>query len=170
MVTETDIAAVKDRIITILKNATTGTTPLWQDNHENGFQDITLGVPTYAMYEGLTYPRCFVTNDDDLEDDKPFGPITNSSAGASEHTYRFKIIILDQQEDSEAVERSLDAYYKRIKEVLKANVKLGTASDPSTGQLATWSWPIKGKSFSAQFSGRPIDGRILIFAVKTHTN
>lgn len=161
MVTEVNFTTLKDYIITILKaNAT-----LWNvgSNGAGGtFTKIERGLPNNNRFEGLSYPICFVTNDDKLETDKPFGPVTANVVGASEHTVNLKIIFFDLAGDGQATEDSLDAFHKTIKEVLK--------SDNNLGGNCTWSYPISSESFSLQYRGKALDGRIITVQMEIITN
>lgn len=160
MVTEPDSTAIKNAIIALLQADTT----LWNPpTHTTGdFTQIELGIPDNEVYEGLNYPVCFVTNAEDFEEDKPFGPVVANSLGTSEHIMRFKIIFLAHEETAQQVEIKLDALYKRIKEVLKANNNING--------LVTESFPIRGGSFMVgQLRGKPIDGRVILHVCRVHS-
>lgn len=161
MVTEIDYTALKDGVITILKaNAT-----LWNagDIGAGGtFTMIERGLPNNNKFEGLKYPCCFVTNDERLEQDRPFGPVISNVDGASEHLVRLKIIFFTLEGDGQKAEDILDTLHKEIKETLKSNNNLGG--------LATESFPIETQSYSVSLRGKALDGRILFLACKIHTN
>ena len=156
-VTEPNLWTIKNKIISILQTDAT----LWQeDNHEVGFTEMLVGLPAENEFKGLTYPICYVTNDKRLEDDKILGAQNGAEIGASKHVYKFRIIFFDQQATGADVEESLDALYKKIKEVLKENFQLGSVENIIT------SYPVEGHSFNfGEFEGQPIDGREIVLEV-----
>lgn len=160
MVDEPNVDTIKKAIVAILK---TNTSKLWQeDNHEIGFQVIEVGLPENARFEGLTYPVCYVTNDTNLEDDRPYGPVSANSMGASEHIFRFRIIFFEHKEDGQTTEKALDDLQEAIKDTLKANVNLNSN--------VTSSFPKITRSFAAELNGRPLDGRIILLECRVHSN
>lgn len=167
MVTEPDVAAIKDRIILIMKKDTD-----LSGQDKKKLRKIEFGLPDDNNITGLTYPIAFVYDNDDFEDDKPFGPVSANSMGVSEHIFRFNILILDHQKDAKKLERTVNNLYKLTKEVLKENVGLRDPDNPTDAStaLVTESFPRKGKSFSAQFRGKPLDGKTIILTCKVHSS
>ena len=161
MVTEINLTTLKDAIITRLKTSAT----LWNGtNPGNGgtFTAISRGLPENNEAEGLVYPICFVTNDDELETDKKFGPAVANAAGVSEHVVGIKILFLALKETGQSAEDTLDAFHKVIKETLKGDITIaGNCTD---------SWPYRSRSFAANYRGKALDGRIIQLACKIHTN
>lgn len=159
--TEIDYTALKNEVITILKAEAT----LWDNinNGDNGtFTMIERGLPNNNKFDGLKYPCCFVTNDETLETDKPFGPVIANVGTVSEHIVKLKIIFFNLDGDGQAVEDSLDALHKIIKETLKADFNLGG--------LVTESWTTSSTAFSGDYRGKALDGRIIILVCKIHTS
>jgi len=161
-VTEPDIVAIKNEIITILKT----NAEIWQeDNHEKGFQAINLELPVEAEFMGLSYPICFVANDNQLENDKVFGPAVAGQITGSTHEFQFRILFFEQGAESAEVEISLDGYYKQIKQTLKENHALNSVQGVRT------SFPHRGHSFNfGEFEGKAIDGRVIILKVTVDSN
>jgi len=163
MVTEPDVNAIKERIKLILEsNTSISSSP---DKNKVGFVTIEVGLPENKRFTGLNYPVLFVSNADDFETDKPFGPVTANSLGSSFHVFQFQIIFFDLREDGQAAEKSLDDFQKIIKETLKGNSNLSKPSD-GTDPLATSSFPERTRAFSAEFEGEALNGRIIFFMVR----
>ena len=88
-VTEPDIYLIKQEILTILKTNEN----LWQeDNHEVGFQEMSVGLPLNNVFTGLAYPVLYVTNEAGLETDKPLGAVQAGELKGSQHMFKFRII------------------------------------------------------------------------------
>jgi hypothetical protein len=157
-VTEPDLDLIKKEIITILKTKDT----LWQeDNHVKGFTAIEVGLPVENEWKGLTYPICFVANDQSLETDKILGNPISGELRDSDHIFKFRIIFFDQGATGQEVEKSLDGFYKIVKETLKENYKLNSV------QGIISSFPNTGHSFNfGEFEGQAIDGRVIILTVR----
>jgi len=117
----------------------------------------------------LLYPICFITNNQNLEEDKPFGPLATNSFGASEHLFRFDILIFDHKEDGQEAEKSLDSLQKTLKEVLKGNVALQDPDNLPNDAKATDSILARTRNFNAEFDGKALNGRIILFVVKVHS-
>ena len=167
MVTEPDVDAIKKRIVAILKKDTSlSSTP---DKKKVGFVTIEVGLPENKRFTGLNYPVCFVSNADDFETDKPFGPVTANSLGSSIHVFQFQIIFFDLKEDGAAAEKSLDDFQKLIKEQLKENQALQDPDDLPNDALAISSFPERTRAFSAEFEGQALNGRIIFFMVRVHS-
>lgn len=160
-VTEPDVNLIKQEIISILQTDEN----LWQeDNHEVGFQVMEVGLPTNNVFKGLAYPVLYVTNEAGLETDKPLGAVQNGEITGSQHLFKFRIIFFDQSEDGQATEKSLDDYYKLIKQKLKENYQLNQV------QQTTYSFPAVGHSFNfGESEGKAIDGRVIILNVQVNT-
>lgn len=161
---ETDLADVKDRIIAILKKDTN-----LSGDKKDKLRDVRFGTPPGGKITGLSYPIAYVYDNDDLEDDKPFGAVVTNVLQVSERLVKFNILIIDSSSSSEQVERQINSLYKRTRDALKNNVSLlnPDGGGPSTA-LATWSLPKKGRSFQAQFRGKSIDARIIILHCNLH--
>jgi hypothetical protein len=161
-VTEPDLNAIKNEIITILQ-----TNPnLWQeDNHEVGFQSMEVGLPLNNVFKGLAYPALFVTNETSLEQAKPLGAVQAGELKGTQHIYKIRIIFFDQAEDGQEVEKTLDEFYKIINEVLKENYQLNQV------QNTTYAFARTGHSFNfGEFEGKAIDGRVIVLSVEVHTS
>jgi len=168
MVTEPGVAAIKTRIVLILKNNAT----LWNGaipGDAGTMVKIEVGLPENAVFDGTTMPCCYVTNDQNLEKDQAYGPVSANAVGASLHEFRFRMMFFDQKEDGQASEASLDAFQKLIKEIMKGNVDL---RNPSTGldPLAIECFPILTQSYSLEYNGKPLDGRVIILRVRVGSN
>lgn len=161
MVTEVNLTTLKDAVITRLKTSAA----LWNNTTPGAggtFVKIERGLPENSEAEGLMYPICFVTNDDELEMDKKFGPAVANAAGVSEHIVGIKIIFLTLKETGQSAEDTLDSFHKVIKETIKGDVTIGgTCTD---------SWPFRSRAFAANYRGKALDGRIIQLACKIHTN
>lgn len=162
MVTEPDLKVIKDRIVEIIKAS------MFDESGEDGnFVTIQKGLPDNNHILDIPKPACFVANAQNLEVDSPFGPVTDAngitSDGASRHDFTFQIIILEQGSDSKDVDDLLDELHKNLKQTLKTNYKLVdpvSKDDP----LVTQSLFTTTTSYSAQQSGKLVDGRIFLFS------
>ena len=171
MVTEVDYQAMKIRIADIFKSITSGSDPLWQpEGHEKGFLDIVIGMPDNNVFGGGKYPICYITNHENLDEDKPFGPQgSNGSAGSSEHLVRYNIVLYDHASDAVQIEKQLDILTKKVKETIKGNLALKDPTDDDDPQC-TWCWPSTTKAFAATLNGKPLDGRVIELQCKVHTS
>lgn len=161
MVTEINYTTLKNAVITRLKTSAT----LWNavtPGAGGTFVSINRGLPENNEAEGLVYPACFVTNDDELEIDKKFGPAVANVAGVAEHIVGLKILFLALAETGQSAEDTLDSFHKVIKETLKGDLTLAGN--------CTEIWPYRSRSFAANYRGRALDGRIIQLMCKIHTN
>jgi len=168
VVTEPAVASIKTRIVLILKNNAT----LWNGADPGAagtMVKIEVGLPENAVFDGTTMPCCYVTNDQSLEKDQAYGPVTANAVATSLHEFRFRIMFFDQKEDGQASEASLDAFQKLIKEIMKANVDLRHPS-AGTDPLAIESFPIMTQSYALEYNGKPLDGRVIILRVRVGSN
>jgi hypothetical protein len=167
VIAEPDVVAIKERIKRIL---TTDPELFDKSDTKGKMRSIEIGLPSNNEFFGLRYPCCFITNAEDFEIDKIYGPQVGASYGASEHLLNFKIIFFGQSKDGKSLEPILDNFYKLIKERLKSFFDL---RDPvsGTGALCTDSYPHRGQSFNmGEYKGKAIDGRTILFRIKVHTN
>lgn len=157
-VTEPDVNLIKEEIVTILKT----NAELWEENnHEKGFTDILVGLPTQAKFTGLTYPICFITNDTNLENDRILGNPIGQELRDSHHIMQFRIMFFAQGATGADVEKELDELYKLIKQTLKENFRLNSV------QGVISAFPIRGHSFNfGELEGQAIDGRVIILQVQ----
>lgn len=156
-VVEPNLTTIKEEIVSILKTNAS----LWEeDNHETGFTAINVGLPAEAEFKGLTYPICYVANDNQLENDQILGNPIGQEIRDSKHQFQFRIIFFEQGATGADVEESLDNLYKLTKQTLKENFRLNGV------QGVIESFPVRGHSFNfGEFEGQAIDGRVIILRV-----
>lgn len=153
--------------MSILKANTTLYDPT--NNPGSKVRSINLGIPDKKEFQKLPTPYIRITNDTNLETDKPFGSIVSNAQSASYHTAKYLIICVAQAKDAATVEGILDDLHKLIKETLKANVDL---RDPTSGSDAKCkvSFPIKTEQLGAgQYHGNSVDGFVITLQIEQIT-
>lgn len=167
MATELDHGAIKERIVEILK----ANTDLYDPTNNPGtkVRSIGLGIPDKKEFQKLPTPYIRVTNDTNLESDKPFGSIVSNAQSASYHIAKYLIICVAQAKDAATVEGTLDDLHKLIKETLKENVDLRDPDDGSDAKCKV-SFPIKTEQLGAgQYHGNSVDGFAITLQVEQIT-
>lgn len=172
LVTEPDYWAIKERIQLILKKSAND--QIWQEgNQATGFQKIEVGLPSNNVMGGLTYPACYITNADDMETDQVRGPASAGSHGMSQHVFKVKFLLIEQKEDGQECEKSLDTIQKNLKEVLKANYSLrhpDSITDATTALATGIIGNIVVSKFSAEYDGKPLEVRLITIPYWLHTS
>ena len=102
MVTEVDHHAVKTRIKDILK-----ADPLLYDStgEPSKLVDVFVGRPYNNSITAHTTPFCFISNEDNLEEQEPDGVVENNASKSTRHDCHYLLVLVDDAQDGREVEK-----------------------------------------------------------------
>ena len=165
MVTEVDHHAVKTRIKDILQ-----ADPLLYDStgSPEKLVDVFVVRPYNNSITAHTTPFCFISNEDNLEEQEPDGVVENNASKSTRHDCHYLLVIVDDAQDGREVEKLLDNLGKKTMQTLKANFEL-RKPDGLTDPKCDWSFPERVSAFQASENGKPIQGRAIHFHIIVHT-
>ena len=167
MPTEIDLFAIKERIVTILKDDTVNlfsTTP----SDKTKFRKIEAGAPDLNKPLQAPLPRIFITSDDVIDESVQRGSTVTRSPKAMEHSMRFLIMLVVDGKDGPKAENTADDFVKKILEKLELHNDLSKPSD-NTDPLADWSVPEGISILNRDSVGSNITGRIIRLRVISTT-
>jgi len=155
---EVDHDAIKEAMVTILEadatlyDATGALDKVRQINaghphHTNGLEDL--------------YPSIYITNSNPLDRIRVKGTTVSSAAPCLEHTFRYKIVVLEQTKNSRDTEKSLDDRQKLVLEALEGDITLGGSVDFSRPELV--------ETFSVTLNGKTVQGRTITYLLRKLT-
>jgi len=122
MATDVDVFAIKERIVDILDSDTALFDATGADDK---VRKITSGAPRMSRLDKeTTVPQIWVTNDVIIDDIKRRTSTQSNAPLTTEHTLRFRIILIDDAKDGPKAEEKLDDFVKLINEDITENYDL----------------------------------------------
>ena len=162
--TTVDLFAIKEKIVEILKAATTN---LWDStpSDKTKFRKIESGSPSPKAIQEPPLPRLWVTSDETVALVKPLGVIESNASKGEEYDIRLKIIFVVEAKDGSATEEKIDDFTKSIINNLEANYDIRTPSGAESTRLAESSQVIAIRDLPNMFKGDRVRGRVISFQV-----
>ena len=158
MATDVDVFAVKERIVDILDSDTA----LFDATGASGkVRKITTGAPRMSRLEKeTTVPQIWVTNDVIIDGQKR-GPTQSNAPLTTEHTLRFRIILIDDAKDGPKTEEKLDDFVKLINEDITENYDLRQPAGAESTSVADSCVVEQVSELNPAFTGLFRSGRVI---------
>lgn len=163
--TNLDIFAIKERIVTILKADTTN---LWDStpSSRSKFRKIEAGAPSPKAIQEPPLPRCYVTSDINVANKvRSISAINDNAHTGEEWEINLQIYMVLEAKDGPKTEENLDDLTKAVIEQLETNYDLRTVGGAESTRLAEKSDITGIQDLPAQFKGDRVRGRVVKFKV-----
>ncbi len=164
-----DYWAIKERIVTILKNDTANLFSATPSN-KTKFRLIEAGAPDSNKPLKGNLPRIFVTNDNIVDEIVSVGSKVSNAGKMFRHTMRFLIIAVADAKHGPKAEEIIDDFVKLIIEKLRTISDLRTPGGAESTQLADDSVVERVDILNADLIGTDITGRIIRLKVIATSN
>lgn len=159
MAIDVDVFAIKEQIVDILDSDS----ELFDATGANDkVRKITAGAPRMAdMKRETTVPQIWVTNDAVIDDVRQRNPVASNAPITQEHTFHFKIILMDDAKDGPKTEEKLDDFVQLIQQTIIENYDLRDPGGAESTSVADSCVVQQVLELNTQMMGKERSGRII---------